>query len=75
MFAIELNASKDCAREIRGTLSIAITLISFSANFSSNGAFCAGQIKLIKVEPFLSKAISSSRGALTFKIMSDCQIF
>ena len=72
MLAIELSASSDWAREIRGTESIAITLILRAASFSISCGFCAGQIKLISVVPGFSRAISSSFGALTLRMTSDC---
>jgi len=42
MFAIELSASSACAREVRGTLSIAITLMFLASSSLSNSGFCAG---------------------------------
>ncbi|MNC19065.1 hypothetical protein D3C75_669900 [compost metagenome] len=71
--AIELRASSDCAREIRGTESIAITVTPRAASFSISAGFCAGQIKLTSVVPGFSSEISLSSGALTFRIMADCQ--
>ena len=58
---------------MRGTASIASTLIFFACNFSINSGFCAGQIKLTNVVPSLINAISFSVGAFTLKIMSAFQ--
>ncbi|KEP71848.1 hypothetical protein HR12_32620 [Microbacterium sp. SUBG005] len=51
MFAMELSASRDCAREIRGTESIAITVTPRAASFSISSGFWAGQTKLTSVVP------------------------
>ncbi|MNF02025.1 hypothetical protein D3C80_2011180 [compost metagenome] len=74
MFAMELNASSDCAREIRGTESIAITVTPRAASFSISSGFCAGQTKLTSVVPGFNRAISLSVGAFTFRITGACQI-
>lgn len=73
MLAIELKASIDWAREMRGTESIASAVTLRAASFAISSGFCAGQIKLTRVLPSRINAISSSCGALTFNIRSDCQ--
>ncbi|SVK50322.1 Uncharacterised protein [Acinetobacter baumannii] len=72
MLAIELSASIDWAREMRGTESIANAVTLRAASLVISLGFCAGQIKLTSVLPSRIKAISSSCGALTFRIRSDC---
>ena len=65
MFAIELSTSIDCAREIRGTASIASTVIGRAASASTRSGFSAGLIRLISVAPSRSRPISSVAGAFT----------
>ena len=72
MFAIELNASRACALDKRGTLSIASTLILRALSAAISASFCAGQIKLTSVAPSLSSGISLSSGAFTFRMISAC---
>ena len=71
MFAIELSASTFCAREMRGTLSIAMTVAPVAVSCSSSSGFCAGHRKLISVWSARSNEASSPSGALTFMIRSD----
>ena len=59
------------ARDAR-TESIASAVTLRAASLAINSGFCAGQIKLTSVLPSRIKAISSSCGALTFRIRSDC---
>src|SRR5690349_12884293 len=70
MFAIDDNTSSDCAREIRGTASIAIAVIGRAANASTSSGSSAGLIRLITVAPSRSRSSSVSLGALTWKTMS-----
>ena len=65
------NASSFCAREMRGTLSIASTVSPRPASLCMSSGFCAGQMKLTSVVPGLSDAISSGSGARTLKTRSD----
>ena len=49
MLAIDDSTSSDCAREIRGTASIASTVIGRADSFSTSSGFSAGEIRLIRV--------------------------
>jgi len=71
MLAIELSASSFCAREMRGTLSIASTVTWRAASCCSSSGFCAGQMKLTSVLPGRSRFTSSAFGPRTLKMMSD----
>ena len=51
MFAIDDSASSFCAREMRGTLSIASTVSLRPASCCMSSGFCAGQMKLTSVLP------------------------
>ena len=73
MFAIELRTSRDCAREIRGTMSMAMPVTPRSASLSTSSGCRAGLIRLTRVAPDRSSAISSSDGGLTWKTMSAAQ--
>nr|VTP11394.1 hypothetical protein BIN_B_05745 [Mycolicibacterium smegmatis] len=66
MLAIDDNTSSDCAREIRGTASIASTVMLRVPSCSTRSGRSAGEIRLIRVAPSRSAAISPSDGALTF---------
>src|SRR2546430_4959504 len=70
MFAIDESASSFCAREMRGTLSIASTVAFFAASACSRSGFCAGQMKLTRICPSRIARTSSSVGARTLKMMS-----
>src|SRR5947207_2263733 len=70
MFAIDERASSFCAREMRGTLSMASTVAFFSASACISSGFCAGQMKLTKVVPSRISATSAVLGARTLKTMS-----
>ncbi len=72
MFAIELSASIFCAREMRGTLSIAMTVAPVSVSVFKSSGFWPGHRKLINVWSERSLDASSSSGARTFNIRSDC---
>ena len=63
--AIEESASSACAREMRGTMSIASTFTFFAASSFTNSGFCAGQRKLTRVCPAVRRAISAAFGAFT----------
>lgn len=71
MLAIEERASNTCARLMRGTQSMAYTVILFWANFSISSLFWAGYKKLINVPFSRNFSTSSSNGPRTFKIMSE----
>ena len=71
MLAIDDSASSFCAREMRGTLSIASTVAFRAASCCSRSGFCAGQMKLTSVPPSRSRPTSSRLGARTLKTMSD----
>ena len=71
MLAIEESASSFCAREMRGTLSIASTVAFFAASCFSSSGFCAGQMKLTSVPPSRIRPTSSALGPRTLKTMSD----
>ena len=49
MLAIDDSTSSDCAREMRGTASIASTVIGRADSFSTSSGFSAGEIRLIRV--------------------------
>ena len=70
MLAIELSTSSDWAREMRGTASIARAVTPCPDSFSTRSGFSAGEIRLISVWPSCSRAISSSVGALIFRMTS-----
>ena len=70
MFAIELSASIFCAREIRGTISMAITLAPLAAICAICSSFCAGKKNEISVLPSLNRFASVSFGGRTFAIVS-----
>ena len=65
MFAIEDKASKACAREIRGTMSIASAFTFLARKASTKASFWRGHRKLTMVCPSLSSGSSPSDGALT----------
>ncbi len=71
MLAIDESASSFCAREMRGTLSIASTVAFLAASCCSSSGFCAGQMKLTSVPPSRSSATSSAVGPRTLNTMSD----
>ena len=70
MLAIEESASSFCAREMRGTLSIASTVAFLAASCCRRSGFCAGQMKLTSVPPSRSSPTSSLPGPRTLKTMS-----
>ena len=59
MLAIDESASSFCAREMRGTLSIASTVAFLAASCCNSSGFCAGQMKLTSVPPSRSRPTSS----------------
>jgi hypothetical protein len=71
MFAIELNASRDCTRNTR-TESIAMTVTPRAASFSISSGLCRPD-KAHHVVPGFSRGISLSSGAFTFRMIGDCQ--
>ena len=70
MFAIDDNTSSDCAREMRGTASMASAVIGREANCSTRSGFRAGDMRLTSVAPSRSAAISSRFGAFTLSTTS-----
>ena len=70
MFAIEDSTSSDCAREIRGTASIAIAVIGRAARASTKLVSNAGDSNETSVTPSLRKLISSAFGGLTLSTIS-----
>src|SRR4051812_16386005 len=70
MLAIDESASSFCAREMRGTLSIASTVTCLAASSCSSCGFCAGQMKLTRTWPARIDLTSSALGARTLKTMS-----
>ena len=70
MLAIDESASSFCAREMRGTLSIARTVAFLCASACISSGFCAGQMKLTSVWPWRIAAISLWLGARTLNTMS-----
>ena len=70
MLAIDDSTSSDCARDIRGTASIASTVIGRAESFSTSSGFSAGEIRLIRVALSFNAAISTSEGALTLSTTS-----
>ncbi|MEY9996858.1 hypothetical protein ABIE67_008890 [Streptomyces sp. V4I8] len=73
MFAIELRTSRDWAREMRGTASMASTVIGRRASSSTSSGFSAGPMSAISVAPSRSRPISSLDGPLTFRTISAGQ--
>ena len=73
MFAIDDNTSSDCAREIRGTASMASTVIGREDNSSTSSGFSAGEIRPIRVAPSRRAAISALSGAFTLNTTSADQ--
>jgi hypothetical protein len=59
------SASIFCAREMRGTMSIATTVAPRSAASFSIASFWAGQKKEISVCPLVRRATSDSSGSRT----------
>ena len=65
MLAIELSTSSDCAREMRGTASIAIAVIGRRPSTSTSSGFNVGASNAISVAPDRIRSSSSSDGVLT----------
>ena len=73
MLAIELSTSSDWAREMRGTASIASTVIGRGGQrLDQVGVAAPGLSRPISVAPSRSRAISSADGALTRSTTSAC---
>src|SRR5689334_23974289 len=70
MLAIDESASSFCAREMRGTLSIASTVAFLAASACMRSGFCAGQMKLTSVCPSRISVTSSGLGARTLNTIS-----
>ncbi len=70
MFAIEDSTSSDCAREMRGTASIASAVIGRRPRSSTSSGLNAGASRLTSVAPGRSPSSCSVEGALTPNTMS-----
>ena len=70
MLAMELSTSRDWAREMRGTASIARAVTFWAVRRSTRSGLSAGARRLARIAPGLSLPISSSPGAFTFRMMS-----
>jgi hypothetical protein len=68
--AIDDSASIFCARLIRGTMSMAMTVAPCARHSSSSASFCAGQKKEISVCPSRRRFVSSSDGPRTLMTTS-----
>ena len=66
MFAIDESTSSDCAREMRGTASIASAVTPRAASACTRSGFSAGASSDTTTCPGRSRAISDSDGALIF---------
>ena len=75
MLAIEDSTSRDCAREMRGTASIAMAVTPWAASCSSNRGFSAGATRLTTIAPLRISPISVASGALIFATRSAPQTF
>ena len=73
MFAIELSTSSDCAREIRGTASIARAVIGRPARSSTSSGFSPGLRMPTSVAPARRPSSCSVDGALTPNTMSAAE--
>jgi len=73
MLAIELSASIDWAREIRGTMSIDMPVTPRACRASSSASFCRGLRKVISTAPLRMDSSSSTLGSLTASTMSEPQ--
>ncbi len=71
MLAMEESASSFCAREMRGTLSIASTVAFFAASCCMSSGFCAGQIKETSAPPSRIRPTSAALGPRTLKTISE----
>ena len=72
MLAMDDSASIFCARLMRGTMSIASTVIFLAFSAASISSFWAGQMNEIRVLPSGAAAISASDGARTLTMTSAC---
>jgi hypothetical protein len=63
--AIDDKASIFCAREMRGTMSIATAVAPRALTTSSKSGFWAGQKKLIRVWPLRNASASGTSGPRT----------
>ena len=70
MLAMEDKASIFCAREIRGTISMAITFAPLALAASMPSSLPAGLKKEISVFSFVSRFNSVASGARTLAMMS-----
>ena len=73
MLAIDDSTSSDCAREIRGTASIASAVTPRAASARTRSGFRAGASSDTTTCPGRSSAISASLGALIFSSTSAFQ--
>jgi hypothetical protein len=70
MLAIDESTSSDCAREIRGTASIASAVIGRRASSSTRSGFSPGESNPTSVAPSASVSSCSTAGAFTVKTTS-----
>lgn len=73
MLAMELSTSRDCAREMRGTASIARTVIGRAESASTRSGLKAGASRETRVSPSWVCSISAASGAFTFNTTSAAQ--
>ena len=71
MLAIELRASIDWAREMRGTMSMLMPVMPAACNFWVSSRSCRGCRKVTRIAPRCMSPICSSEGSLTARTMSD----
>ncbi len=64
MLAIEDSTSSDWAREMRGTASVASTVMPRPARSETSSEFWAGATRQTRVAPSCRRARSSGRGVL-----------
>ncbi len=70
MLAIDDSASIFCAREMRGTWSMAMAFTLRAAMRSIRSLFLTGHRKLMSIAPAFSRSTSSAVGGCTFTRMS-----
>ena len=70
MLAMDDSASIFCARLMRGTMSMASTVMSLAFIFSSCSSLEAGQTKPIRILPSGAASISCAVGSRTLTITS-----
>ncbi len=73
MFAMDDNTSRDWAREMRGTASMARAVTPRAASLSTSSGLSAGESSETTTWPGRNRAISASEGALIFSRTSAFQ--